>query len=296
MTIEQKNHMNGNAKPLSQKPPERDALSPSAMVGKVCPFIGLEDDPSTHLLFASPAAFCHRAEPIGAVALDHQQEYCLTSTHKICPVFTRAEWNPLPTAIEYQEMDSPQADRRWLWFLFGLAALGIVVGLYFFGGNGRFSTPVETEPNREIPAVITNPTDTPAPTITLTPTSLPTKTAVATKTISPTATNTLMSTWTPSAAETSLPLETAVAVQGEVTTPRLNIRLGPSTDYAVIDVVDQGLLLDVVGQSIDGAWLQICCVAGESGWVFSTAILLPEASEDRIPVVRFTSSVPTDEP
>ena len=101
--IKQQGNKNGSRKPIEgvlpverEKPP-----SPTVTNRAGCPYIGLEDDPSTRLLFASPAACCHRVDPISAIDLGHQQTHCLTSMHKLCSVFMRPEWGPMPPELEY---------------------------------------------------------------------------------------------------------------------------------------------------------------------------------------------------
>lgn len=49
----------------------------------------------------------------------------------------------------------------------------------------------------------------------------------------------------------------------------VNIRSGPSTDYDILTVVNRGEEYEVVGKNGTGDWWQICCVAGEFGWVIS---------------------------
>lgn len=51
----------------------------------------------------------------------------------------------------------------------------------------------------------------------------------------------------------------------------VNVRGGPGTDYPVTQRIYAGDVLDVVGKVDDGAprgaWLQICCLAQQNGWV-----------------------------
>jgi len=51
----------------------------------------------------------------------------------------------------------------------------------------------------------------------------------------------------------------------------VNVRSGPSTDYPVTQRIYAGDVIDVVGKVGDGtprgAWLQICCLAQQNGWV-----------------------------
>lgn len=59
----------------------------------------MADDPQTSLAFPSVWNYCNHAEPVEAVATDHQQKYCLTARYVNCPVFMRSATGPLPSQI-----------------------------------------------------------------------------------------------------------------------------------------------------------------------------------------------------
>ncbi|MDX9993283.1 MAG: LysM domain-containing protein [Anaerolineales bacterium] len=54
---------------------------------KICPYLGLLDDPQTPAIFPSERNCCYRSDPAQAILNLHQQEYCLSSAHPTCPVF-----------------------------------------------------------------------------------------------------------------------------------------------------------------------------------------------------------------
>lgn len=300
MTITPQDRINGSSKKPTQKSAETKSTSAAPAPNEACPFIGLEDDPSTRLLFASPAACCHRAEPVEAVDLGHQQAYCLTSVYKLCPVFIRPEWSPLPAKLAYHEPASSSSKRRWLWLVIGLVMLGLIVGALFVWGNGNATTNFASEPEATVPAVIVPPTKT--PTIVSAPLVVPTKTAVASTTPNPTNTNTpipptatmeptvtLAPTYTP-----VLPTETAVSlVQAVVAVPFLNVRSGPGTAYDLLATVAEGEQVELTGRISDATWWLICCVNGEPGWVISEAIEFPEDAEVAVPRVSRIPATPT---
>ena len=302
MTITPQDRTKGSSKKVIQTS-SVFMLPPKTSVNEACPFIGLEDDAGTRLLFASPAAFCHRAEPAEAVELTHQQAYCLVSTHMLCPVFRRPEWDVLPAALAYHEPGKPSSKKRWLWFVIGLVLLGLMVGALFVWGNGSFPTSVESNPGAAMPLVVAVPSKTPTltPPVEASPTTMPTKTAVAsttpvptntatpqpTATIKPTAT--LVPTFTP-----ILPSETAVPLlKAVVAVPNLNVRSGPSTAYDLLGTIAEGEKIELTGRISDGSWWQICCVNGERGWVIGEAIEIPEGAETIVPRVARIPAPPT---
>lgn len=304
MTITPQDRINGSSKKPTQKPAETKPTPSTPVANEACPFIGLEDDPSTRLLFASPVACCHRADPVDAVDLGHQQAYCLTAVYKLCPVFIRPEWDPLPVELAYHEPERPSSKNRWLWLIIGLVGLGLMAGALFIWGNGNVTPALE--PEVEMPAVVIPPTKTPtlAPTVVDVSLLIPTKTAVASATFNPTNTNTpLPSTVTMEPSATLVPTytpvpvlltETAVSViQAEVAVPFLNVRSGPGTAYDLLATVAEGEQIELTGRVSDSSWWLICCVNGESGWVISEAIEFSEEAKVVVPRVSRIPSTPT---
>jgi hypothetical protein len=57
------------------------------MSSKSCPYLGLEEDPTTLLEFPSKGNLCHRVTPIAAIDPVHQRDFCLSSSHTQCPAF-----------------------------------------------------------------------------------------------------------------------------------------------------------------------------------------------------------------
>src|SRR6266508_1495542 len=66
---------------------------------KICPYLGLKDDPSTALDFPSQGNFCHHASPVAPVNGTYQQQYCLSAEHTACPLFKAAEPKRMPAAM-----------------------------------------------------------------------------------------------------------------------------------------------------------------------------------------------------
>ncbi len=55
-----------------------------------------------------------------------------------------------------------------------------------------------------------------------------------------------------------------------VSIPALNVRSGPGLDNAVIGLARAGAQLEVVAVQDGSSWLQVCCVAGQQGWVLGS--------------------------
>jgi LysM repeat protein len=58
---------------------------------KVCPYLGLLQDPTTPAIFPSERNCCYRAQPSRLVLETHQQAHCLAESHQACPVFLDPE-------------------------------------------------------------------------------------------------------------------------------------------------------------------------------------------------------------
>jgi len=71
-----------------------------------------------------------------------------------------------------------------------------------------------------------------------------------------------------------LPLVPNPLPQVEITVSRLNVRRGPGTEYDVLAIAEEASTYTVSGQLIDGSWWQVCCIDGETGWVFSESVRL----------------------
>ncbi len=103
------------------------------------------------------------------------------------------------------------------------------------------------------------PTPTSKPLPTATPTVPPTPTPIATAT--PTA--------APVTATPTLTPTPQRIHKLEVLVNTLNVRSGPGTTYATIGQISNGTIVEVPDENSDGTWLQICCLAGQRGWVIN---------------------------
>jgi hypothetical protein len=104
-----------------------------------------------------------------------------------------------------------------------------------------------------------------APSPTPSPSATATATATATPTATPTATGTPAPSATPTATATASPTPTRQVVVADV---RANVRAGPGLAYPVKLVAEPGATFNLIGESPDRVWVQICCLPdGTSGWV-----------------------------
>lgn len=71
---------------------------------------------------------------------------------------------------------------------------------------------------------------------------------------------------------------------GVVLSELVNIRLGPGVDYGVISQAPNGTQLSLVGRSQNSAWLVVCCVDGQQGWV-ATYLMATDINVGTLPVL-----------
>lgn len=155
-------------------------------------------------------------------------------------------------------------------------------------------TPGESQPIAEETVEPTDiPTETPQPTETDTPTDVPTETPEPTETDSPTDTPEPAETDTPEPSPTETeevtPIPTYESYIGVVSaTANVNIRELPTTDSEIVEQVAPGTIVTVIGESVDGEWLQISVDDEIEGWIAYTLIV-----EGTVP--QFTAATETIE-
>jgi len=99
--------------------------------------------------------------------------------------------------------------------------------------------------------------------------------------------------------DAAAPIANAPAPTGAkvvVTDPLVNARSGPSLDYDIVTVVERGEEFDILAQSEDGQWWQVCCTAaGETVWVIDELVdtdgpvdAVATLGEDEISLPAFT--------
>jgi hypothetical protein len=77
-----------------------------------------------------------------------------------------------------------------------------------------------------------------------------------------------------------------------VTNPRVNVRSGPDSSFAVLGQVLQGERLEIIGRDEDGQWWQICCFEGQIGWLADEVV----RAEGPLQSVALAADLPTPTP
>jgi len=164
--------------------------------------------------------------------------------------------------------------------LAGVALLAMLhlAGCGLFGSANTAPTPL--------------PTRTPFPTFTPTPLAA---TATPTAVVATTLAESAPAAGAAPASTEAPPLE-PTATPTPLTKPQLtivadvvNVRRAPSTDAELVGVVTAGQSFAVSGRTAAGDWWQICCVAGQSGWVFGELATVTDG--DAAPVVAAAPAV-----
>ena len=183
---------------------------------KICPYLGLIDDPNTSTSFPYEGNACYRAKKPTQIALSHQRGYCLSDEHTHCPGYVNGWADGFPKSLQGRKPILRQVlQSKWAWV--ALVVI-ILLSLYFIfpqqisavGKNlvtsvsGWFDRPAATE-------VTDTPTNT--PTRKLTTETEAAGIATSTWTFTPTITNTVTATTTYTLTltptETSTPTRTA---------------------------------------------------------------------------------------
>lgn len=160
---------------------------------KVCPYVGLEEDPETFMAFPSAWNCCYRSRRRQPIRLEYQGEVCLSPLYAECEIFRREQGAPLPSMFRAWNLQSRRGKfrRRILVLLAGILLLWIYTGWqmtvrdFFPILSGSIDPrPLESAPSsiptsREItPHPIINPS--PIPLLIVSPSPLPTASVVNT--------------------------------------------------------------------------------------------------------------------
>ena len=79
------------------------------------------------------------------------------------------------------------------------------------------------------------------------------------------------------ATDTPAPTVARFTVKTDLTAANVNVRTGPSTAFAIIGTVARGTQFDISGRNQEYTWFQFCCVAGQTGWIFSNLVNVENA-------------------
>ena len=127
--------------------------------------------------FPSSQNCCRQAKPIEAILIKHQQVFCLTEKHIICPVFKRKDIAPLP--VELRAFDSRVTRKKkfkWIILITGtlvMVTIAVAVTVVFSKGQANWFRLFQASPTSTIPPATATGTTTQTPTIRPTLTSIP---------------------------------------------------------------------------------------------------------------------------
>jgi hypothetical protein len=119
--------------------------------------------------------------------------------------------------------------------------------------------------------VVDNPTVTLAPNVSMTPrltaTPVPTRTPLPTFTYTPSE-----SPVPPTPSDTPTPTEVPPVVGIIASLQTVNVREGPGLNFSAIEALNPGTGVEVLGQSPDGAWINIRMEDNDEGWIAASLI------------------------
>ena len=160
--------------------------------------------------------------------------------------------------------------RRSVWRVLALCA-----GALFLAGCGLLSGPVVTPTStRPMVAVVPTFTSTPEGAMAAQESGAGATTqqaAPAAQQQAPAATD------TPAPTDTPVPTVARFTVKTDLTAANVNVRTGPSTAFNIIGTVARGAQFDISGRNQEYTWFQFCCVAGQTGWIFSNLVNVENA-------------------
>ena len=229
---------------------------------KICPYLGLVDDPNTGTSFPYEGNACHRAKKPTPVTLKHQRSYCLVDEHINCPGYINGWVNGFPDSLKaFPPTYKKLLHKRLVWAALAVVLLFVVYLIFNQQINAAASNLGRAVANR-----FTAPTST----ATIQPTNTPTVTPVPptqTTTIFPTPTNTSTATSTPTrtptATETPAQPTEDTTYRVEVITTALNIRTEPiykADGSNIVTRLQQGDIVEVFDEQ--KGWLLT-----ERGWI-----------------------------
>jgi hypothetical protein len=108
-----------------------------------CPYLGLHDDSSTSLAYASDWNYCYHTTPPASVLVSHQVGICLCSRYVDCTIMVSNKWGRLPRSLQGKARASFRKSgpaSRFIWqplfarivvFLVLLLALLLVQRIFF---------------------------------------------------------------------------------------------------------------------------------------------------------------------
>ena len=171
-------------------------MSKKSTSPKICPHLGLTNDPGSHFSYSEAAHRCFATKSPEDISLEHQNEYCLYQTYRSCSRFVEPDTIATTTSSPLDQPKETKAatgqngiPRLVMWAGLGLIGGLMIVAMIYLGLISNQGTPaVEEEASivlkptatirQSTPTTTSIETATPAPTkvtflATATPTSTP---------------------------------------------------------------------------------------------------------------------------
>jgi hypothetical protein len=230
---------------------------------KICPYLGLTDDPTSNKDFPYEGNTCYRGKKPVQVSLSHQRGYCLTDEHTHCPGYIDGWADGFPDSLRaFPPTYKRVLQNKWVWTAF---AVFLLVGVYFVFQE-QINTMVNDLGRTEVsqitcPQSTANPesANIPAePTRTAGLRPIPTNTSASAITVTPTPI------LTSPTAETRSQATEAQPYLVEVITTALNIRSEPvykADGSNILERLVQGDIIEVFDEQ--KGWLLT-----KKGWIF----------------------------
>ncbi len=208
---------------------------------KVCPYLGLIDNPRTYVDYPEAGHACHSIEPPVLLAFDYQRTTCLQLLYRKCPGYLHSWKDGVPKNIQQRRKAIiPPALREGLaWLLLAIP----VIFLLWMGFTGRLSFPVLNFGPGTDPTPTSEPLFAWEPTATMTPTETITTGIQLTETIEP-------------SPEVDAPTQTPLTPGTPMISVsyKTNCRTGPGLQYRIIGGLFVGERAEVVGVSEGGEY------------------------------------------
>jgi hypothetical protein len=117
---------------------------PNLLRGKLCPFLGLDDDRETALSYPSIHNYCYHVKPVISVNLFQQRQFCLSNKFNTCPIYSNENVIKAPEEWGNQKL-LPIKFKPWM--VWTLLIFSIFVIILVSSLLGLFRKPAITQPN-----------------------------------------------------------------------------------------------------------------------------------------------------
>lgn len=104
-------------------------MSEQAKSKRICPYLGLTDDPYSRFAYPDSAHRCFAAGQLTTIPLEHQTAFCMSQRYPTCPRFVDVPVEAGADSTERVAGIYPPHKRSSLWLSALLGVVGLVIGL-----------------------------------------------------------------------------------------------------------------------------------------------------------------------